>query len=114
MSQGEVVIKLPKEAWPHPEELPPNMRLIAETIGMENLMKLYEVIGENHVYFGGYGRFLNRHRDQKIRLKYDQLIKSMSCRAAVAILARENDISDRWVWEITGRPDERQLGMWTK
>lgn len=114
MSKIEVV-KLPREAWPSTEELPNgNLRVIAETLGIDVLMSLYELFPKTSVYFGHFDRFLQAHRNSVIRQEFDHLIITDSARKAVAALARKYDLSDRWIWEIVGRPDERQLGMWTK
>lgn len=111
----DAAVKLPKEAWPTVEELPDgDLRRIAGKMGMETLMELYGMFSSTHVYFGHFDKFLKAHRNQMIRREFDALTLSLSARKAIAALARKYDLSDRWVWDIVGRPDERQLGMWTK
>jgi Mor family transcriptional regulator len=115
MSQApDTAIRLPREAWPAINELPAgDMRMLAEEIGMEKLMRLYELFRSTTIYFGGFDRFLRGHRDTMIRREFDRRTAAgRSARQVVNELAREYGLSDRWVWEIIGRPDDRQMRMW--
>ena len=106
-------IFLPREAWPAIDDLPAgDMRMLAEEIGMEKLMRLYELFRSTTIYFGGFDKYLRSHRDAMIRREFDRRTAAgRSARQAVNELAREFDLSDRWIWEIIGRPDERQMKM---
>lgn len=115
MSQKDP-IRLPREAWPAIDELPTeDLRQAARAIGMENLMRLFELFRSTYLYFGGFDRFIIRHRDNFIRREFDRRTAAgCSARQAVAGLARETTLSDRWVWEIVGQPDERQVRMFPR
>lgn len=48
---------------------------------------------------------LRRLRDLGIHRQFEQEVrKGVSANAAVAALARENKLSDRWIWEILKQP----------
>lgn len=108
MTTDTQLIRLPREAWPTIDELPDgDMRQLAEEVGMEKLMSLYAQFRSTSIYFGGLDKLLRRHRDNLIRKDFDRLTTDRSARKAVKELARKFDLSDRWVWELVGRPDEQ-------
>lgn len=116
MSQApEPKIELPREAWPTIEDLPPDgdMRGVVEAVGIDGLMRLYARFKSTNIYFGHFEKFLLRWRDTVIRREFDRRTATgRSARQVVNELAREYGLSDRWIWEIVGRPDDRQMRMW--
>jgi hypothetical protein len=112
-AKSDTKVRLPREAWPAIEDLPDgDMRAVAEAVGIDGLMRLYGRFKSTAIYFGHFEKFMLRHRDNTIRREFDRLTAAgLSAREAVNRLAREFNLSDRWVWEIIGRPDERQMRM---
>ena len=108
-------IHIPDGQLPEPHELPGDLALVAEVVGVRLTIELVRRFKGTHVYFRNLDHLLRRHRDRLIRRDYDAGMRAPD-------IARKYRLSERWVWQILGRPDgdgrkrrvvdDRQLGLW--
>jgi Mor family transcriptional regulator len=93
--------KLPTELLPAIEDLPGDLRTLAEEVGVLNTLRIVQRFRSTPIYVCNLDAWRIRWRDQCIRQEYDRGVK-------VPEIARRYGLSERWVWAILGRPDERQ------
>lgn len=108
---------IPADALPSIAELPGDLRRVAEIIApsvadeltaVQLVMALVAEFKGTYIYFRGLEEWRRKWRDSQMRKEYD-------ADARVPDIARRWGVSERWVWEIVGRPDEgKQLSMWGK
>lgn len=123
-------LEIPDDALPKcPEELPGNLRRVAEIIA--------QVVGDDRagalaawhigldfrgtaIYCHNLDDWFRRHRNRMIVSEFDRRTGAgESATAVVRTMAMREwpglgRISERTVWEVLGRPvvDDRQLGLW--
>lgn len=100
------VIRLPADALPAVEELSGDLRLLAETIGVDLAMVVGQVFQDTPIRIYGVKTLLLRYRNRRIRAECD-------AGETAARLARRYGLSERQIWNILGtaEPDERQMRM---
>jgi hypothetical protein len=82
---------------------------LADILGEEAASKLTRHLGGEKIYIPRCADALRRLRDLKIHRQFEEaLLKGASANTAVAALAREFKLSDRWVWEILKQPLEQE------
>lgn len=93
-------------------ELPGDLRLIAEVIGVAATMKLAQAFGGTPLYIVKIDAFIRRVRDKAFREEFDRrTAKGETATAVVRDMARRRDLCERQVWNIVNAPDERQMRM---
>ncbi len=81
---------------------------LADILGEEAASTLTRHLGGEKIYIPRCADALRRLRDLKIHRQFEEAVrKGASANAAVAALAREFKLSDRWVWEILKQPLEQ-------
>lgn len=106
-------IGLPDDAMPSIEELPGDLRLIAEVIGVRPTMQLAQVFGGTPLYIVKIDGFARRLRDKAFREEFDQRTgRGETATAVVRDIARTRGLCERQLWNIVNAPDERQMRMW--
>lgn len=87
---------------------------LADLLGEEAASKLTRHLGGEKIYIPRCADALRRLRDLKIHREFEaEIRKGASANAAVAALAREFKLSDRWVWEILKQPLEQDAPQGT-
>jgi len=78
---------------------------LADILGEDAARLLTQHMGGEKIYIPRCAEALRRLRDLGIHRQFEQEVrKGVSANAAVAALARENKLSDRWIWEILKQP----------
>ncbi|MDH5524467.1 MAG: hypothetical protein OEY01_10815 [Desulfobulbaceae bacterium] len=113
MSQDKDRISgLPDEALPEITELPGDLSLVAEVIGVRMTLALVERLRGTYVYFRNLDHLTRTRRDDFIRAEIDRRINTgETITKAVQDLARAHGLSSRHVWSIsgsTGQEDDSQ------
>lgn len=104
------IINLPADALPDIDELPGDLRQVAEVVGVEKTMELAQEFRGTAIYFHNIDKFLVRHRDNCIRKDFDKLLsEGKTARRTADELGRKYRLSARWIFEISARPDDRQM-----
>jgi Mor family transcriptional regulator len=94
------------------DELPGDLRLIAEVIGIEPTMKLAQAFGGTPLYIVKIDAFARRLRDKGFREEFDRrTAEGETATTVVRDMARRRDLCERQVWNIVNAPDERQMRM---
>lgn len=100
------------DALPPIEELPGDLRLIADVIGVGPAWQLAKAFGGTMLYIVKVDAFARRHRDATMRDEFDRRTGSgESTTVVVRDMARRESLSERQVWNIVGAPDDRQTRM---
>lgn len=82
---------------------------LADILGEEAARRLTQHMGGEKIYIPRCADALRRLRDLDIHRQFEQAIREgVSANTAVAALAREFKLSDRWVWEILKQPLEQE------
>lgn len=104
---------LPLQELPQIEELPGDLRLVADVVGVELAIRLAEVFGGTPMMIPKLDRWLRRERDRQIREEFDRRTAGGESATKVVndIARRERMPSSRQLWNILNAPDERQLGL---
>lgn len=98
---------------PDINELPGDLRLIAEVIGVEATMKLAKAFGGTPLYIVKIDAFSRRVRDKAFREEFDRrTAQGETATTVVRDIARRRDLCERQLWNIVNAPDERQMRMW--
>ncbi|MDH5525557.1 MAG: hypothetical protein OEY01_16440 [Desulfobulbaceae bacterium] len=108
-------IELPADALPSINELPGDLRLIADVIGVEAAIKLAQVFGGTPLYITKVDRYVKRIRDRQIREEFDKRTASGGESATMVVndMARRPGMPcSRQLWNIINAPDERQMELW--
>lgn len=102
------IIDLPDEALPAIEELPGDLRLLAEIVGVRMALVVAQRIGGTHLRVPSLKPWVRRIRDRWMRRTYDQ------GGITVVELARRVRLGERQTYVILGQaePDERQRSLW--
>lgn len=114
MAMDRDLIVLPDEALPSIEELPGDLRQVAEEVGVKNTMKLVHKFRGTAIYFHNMDKFFRAWRDNCIRRDFDRLLaEGRSARRAADELGRKYTLSARWIFEIVGSAglDSRQMNL---
>lgn len=102
--------------YPYPaiEELPGDLRLIAEVIGVEPTLRLARAFGGTPLYIIKIDRYENRLRNKQIREEFDRRTgQGESATKVVTDISRRPGLPCiRQLWNIVNAPDERQMGLW--
>jgi Mor family transcriptional regulator len=94
-------------------DLPGDLRLIAEVIGVEATMKLAQAFGGTPLYIVKIDAFARRLRNKAFREEFDRRTATgETATAVVRDIARRRDLCERQLWNIVNAPDERQMRMW--
>lgn len=106
---------IPDDALPTITELPGDLRRLAEIIAprvaneLAAVKLVFEMVAEfksTYIYFRGLEEWRRQWRDSQMRREYDQ-------GGRMPEIARRWKVSERWGWEIVGRPDEgKQMRIW--
>lgn len=101
--------ELPDDALPLCEELPGDLPLLAELVGVRDALKVAELIGGTMLRLPSIKPFKMKWRNRWMRQKYDM------GEITVAELARLTGLGERQTYNILGSvddPSERQIRMW--
>lgn len=116
MAESSVSITvIPDDALPTIAELPGDLRRLAEIIAprvadeLTAVKLVFDLVAEfksTYIYFRSLEEWSRQWRDSQMRAEYDAGGK-------MAVIARRWKVSERWGWEIVGRPDEgKQMRIW--
>jgi len=94
------------------DDLYGQQRQLAETVGMDAYLKLCKIFGGEEIYIQKHNELMKIPRNKEIREKFN----GYNC----AELARENDLSERYIRMIVydliedkrSAPPEGQLSLW--
>jgi Mor family transcriptional regulator len=121
MAERPDIGALPDDALPSVQELPGDLRQLAEIIVVEVgseraavrvVLRIVQEFRGTYIYCRGLDEWERAWRDKKIREEFDSLTRGgVSARQAVTTLARRYPVGDRQIWTILGRPDDRQMSL---
>lgn len=101
------LIKLIPDALPSVDELPGDLALVAEVIGVPMTMKLVQVFRGRYIYFRNLDHLIREKRNQAMRDECDKrCLNGDAITRIVKDLATEHGLVERTVWDILGRPPE--------
>jgi hypothetical protein len=113
---------LPDEALPRAEELPGDLALVAEIVGVRHTLALVEAFRGTYIYCRNLDHLERQCRNRAIRAELDRRMTAGELISKVVPdLARRYGLVERSVWNISGSgdpevgagaPDERQMGLW--
>lgn len=107
-------IILPEDALPSLRELPGDLRQVAETIlpvlmseqaAVRAVILLVDKFRGTYIYCRGLAEWKISYRNGCIRKEYDQGRR-------VPEIARRWRLSERWVWDILGRLEDKRGKVW--
>jgi Mor family transcriptional regulator len=108
--------KLPDDLLPAAEELPGELRIVAQHIGVRATLVLEQHWGGVPIYVSKCDALRRQLRDAQIRADYDRMGLAGDANV-VARLARKYDLCLRQIKAILGRagdvPDDRQLELFS-
>ena len=109
---------MPDDALPKAEELPGDLALVAETIGVPNTLALVKVFRGTYIYCRNLDHLERRWRNRAIRAEADRRIADGELVSKlVPELARRYKLSEKQIWNILGsgdpEVDERQMGLFS-
>lgn len=95
------------------DDLPGDLPLIAEVIGVAATVKLARRFGGTAFYIPKLQHIDRRTRDKQIREEFDRRTTAgeSSVKVVNEIARREEMPCSRQVWNILTAPDERQMGL---
>jgi hypothetical protein len=105
---------LSPDALPVIDELPGDLRLIAEVIGVPMTIRLAERFGGAPLYIYKIDSFIRKHRNKAIRDEFDRrTAQGESATQVVNDIARRPGMPCvRQMWDIINAPDDRQMSLW--
>ncbi|MEN8134306.1 MAG: Mor transcription activator family protein [Thermodesulfobacteriota bacterium] len=107
---------LPDEALPRAEELPGDLALVAEIVGVRQTLALVEAFRGTYIYCRNLDHLERQCRNRAIRAEADRrLAAGELISKLVPELARRYKLSEKTIWNILGsgdpEVDERQMGL---
>jgi hypothetical protein len=107
---------LPEPDLPPADELPGDLRDVADVVGVRLTLALVDRFRGTYVRFHNLDKIKRSWRDRSIRAEADRRIQAGEDTGKIyADLARRWGVSDRTIWNIAGSGDEtedaRQIGL---
>jgi hypothetical protein len=107
---------LPEEALPKAEELPGDLALVAEIVGVRHTLALVDAFRGTYIYCRNLDHLERQCRNRAIRAEIDRRMGDGELISTLVVdLARRYGLVERSVWNIAGsgdpEVDERQMGL---